>query len=467
MDVHLVDGTYELFRYHFLAGEPGPGAGGDGRGGAVGAGAGGRRGDPRGGRHRPRHRVVPQRPVAHLQDLGGHAAGAARPVPRSSRRPCGPPGFVVWAMVEVEADDAMASARGRGRRRRPGRPGASSARPTRTSASASSTAGWGSGTAARTSGSTPPASRSASACRPSRCPTSSPSSATPPTASRPPRGGGQVGGRRPSGAGATSRTSPPTRSTWDSNVRGAPKLNLTLQGAVVRGPAVPAHRHRRARPRRRHRRRLGVDRSGRPRSASLSSAARPSPTGPQGRRHRGEAVVNRPTNIVLALGSGGAPGLRPHRRHPGPRGAGLRASSASPGRRWVPWSAASTPPASSRSTPAWSVGLSQFDVLACLDVLAVGPRRHPGREDLRQGPRAPRRHPHRGPPHPLHGRRHRPPRPPGGVVPAGPARRRHPGVDRHPQRHHPRRPQRPAPGRRRPHEPDPGQPDAGVPWPTP
>ena len=78
MDVHLVDGTYELFRQHFGRPEPGP------YGAAIGV-LELDSGPVRGRRHtcrrglRPRHRVVPQRPVAGLQDERRDAARAARP----------------------------------------------------------------------------------------------------------------------------------------------------------------------------------------------------------------------------------------------------------------------------------------------------------------------------------------------------------------------------------------------------
>ena len=81
MRVHLVDGTYELFRYHFAmpshvtddgsGGRRHPGGGRD-RAAARRAGSDARR---RG--HRPRHRVVPQRPLGRLQVERGHAARAA------------------------------------------------------------------------------------------------------------------------------------------------------------------------------------------------------------------------------------------------------------------------------------------------------------------------------------------------------------------------------------------------------
>ena len=72
MKVHLVDGTYELFR-HFFGAPPHRNAAGQEvaavRGVLVlGARDAERRGHPRRGGHGPRDRVVPQRPVARLQD---------------------------------------------------------------------------------------------------------------------------------------------------------------------------------------------------------------------------------------------------------------------------------------------------------------------------------------------------------------------------------------------------------------
>ena len=92
MNVHLIDGTYELFR-HFYA-VP---AARDATGSEVGAVRGvlasvlahaRRRRHPRRRRHRPRHRVVPQRALARLQDRRGHRPGAAGRSSRCSRRRC-------------------------------------------------------------------------------------------------------------------------------------------------------------------------------------------------------------------------------------------------------------------------------------------------------------------------------------------------------------------------------------------
>ena len=90
MQVHLVDGTYELFRYFFALPSH---VTADGREvaatrGVVGIGA----ADPRGGRHprrrghRPRHRVVPQRPLAPATRRARASTRAARRSSRWSRR---------------------------------------------------------------------------------------------------------------------------------------------------------------------------------------------------------------------------------------------------------------------------------------------------------------------------------------------------------------------------------------------
>ena len=89
MLIHLVDGTYELFR-HFYAVPPAKDA--DGREVAAVRGVvgsmlgmlGGRRHARRRG-HRSRHRVVPQRALARLQDRRRHRAGAAGAVPPARR----------------------------------------------------------------------------------------------------------------------------------------------------------------------------------------------------------------------------------------------------------------------------------------------------------------------------------------------------------------------------------------------
>ena len=152
MDVHLVDGTYELFRYHFA-----PPTRTSTRGATIGvvgivlAAACERGRHPRRRRHRPRHRVVPQRPVARLQ---------------VDRRACRRELLAQFPLVEDGARGGrlhrVADGRVRGRRRAwrrrgcvaaaddRGRAGRSSARPTRTSASASAARSCSS-TGARTS----------------------------------------------------------------------------------------------------------------------------------------------------------------------------------------------------------------------------------------------------------------------------------------------------------------------------
>ena len=138
MLVHLVDGTYELFRhFHGLRRFTARGSAVRRRRGRAADGA----ADVRAGRdaprrrHRPRHRVVPQRPLARLQDRGRHRAGAARAVPSARGRARG------------DGRRRLADGRARGRRRaRLGGPhrraptGASrrsaSGRPTRTSRNA-------------------------------------------------------------------------------------------------------------------------------------------------------------------------------------------------------------------------------------------------------------------------------------------------------------------------------------------
>ena len=113
MIVHVLDGTYELFRHfyglrRFNKGKDKP----------LGAVAGvlhsvlemiEKGAHPHRRRHRPRDRVVPQRPLAGLQDRRGH-----RPALWAQFHPLEEAlvamGVVVWPMVELEADDALASA---------------------------------------------------------------------------------------------------------------------------------------------------------------------------------------------------------------------------------------------------------------------------------------------------------------------------------------------------------------------
>ena len=114
MEVHLVDGTYELFRHFF--GQP-PRASDDGE--EIGAARGvilsivGMLAD--GATHvgvATDHVIESFRNelVARLQDRGGHRPRAAIPVRDRSRRALDALGVTVWPMVELEADDALASA---------------------------------------------------------------------------------------------------------------------------------------------------------------------------------------------------------------------------------------------------------------------------------------------------------------------------------------------------------------------
>ena len=90
MEIHLIDGTYELFRHYYAV----PSArDADGRGGRrrprrrrLGARHDQPRRDPRRRRDRPRHRVVPQPALARLQDRRRHRARSARAVPAARRR---------------------------------------------------------------------------------------------------------------------------------------------------------------------------------------------------------------------------------------------------------------------------------------------------------------------------------------------------------------------------------------------
>ena len=110
MKVHLVDGTYELFRHFFGAPRTAPrrrgGRGRPGRG-RLGPAAAGRGRDARRRGHRPRHRVLSQRLWPGYKTGGRRPDLWPRPGPRGG---LGALGVLVWPMVEVEADDALASA---------------------------------------------------------------------------------------------------------------------------------------------------------------------------------------------------------------------------------------------------------------------------------------------------------------------------------------------------------------------
>ena len=129
-----------------------------------------------------------------------------------------------------------------------------------------------------------------SACRRRRSPTTSGSSATPPTAS-PASPAGAPRARRPcSPATATSRTSPTAPGSGTSpGCAARPSCRSPCAQDFAAGPAVPPHRHRRDRRRRRHRRRLGVDRAdARVRRLGASPSASPaSPSAPHAGPSRG------------------------------------------------------------------------------------------------------------------------------------------------------------------------------------
>ena len=130
-------------------------------------------------------------------------------------------GVAVWPMVEFEADDALASAAAVAAADRPRRAGdhlhaRQGPRPVR------GRQGRAARPAQARSCSTPTACARSSACRPSRSPTGSRSSATAPTAS--PASPASARSRRPrcSRASGTSRRSPTIPTAWDvAGVRGA------------------------------------------------------------------------------------------------------------------------------------------------------------------------------------------------------------------------------------------------------
>ena len=210
MDVHLVDGTYELFRYHFA-----PNNRDQDRGATIGVVGTLLQLVDDGATHlgvATDHVIESFRNDlwAGLQVVGRACPASCWRSSRSSSRPWRWPGFTVWPQVAFEADDGMAAGAvmaaadprvervdhlharqgPRAVRRRQGRP----ARPAQGRRS-----------------STPPGSRSGWASRPRRSPTCWRSWATRPTASRGCRAGAPSRRRRCCAGGATSRTSPPTR----------------------------------------------------------------------------------------------------------------------------------------------------------------------------------------------------------------------------------------------------------------
>ena len=201
--------------------------------------------DARRRRDRPRHRIVPQRSVARLQDR---------------RRASTPELLAQFPIARGRARGArrhgVGDGRVRGRRRaRVGRrgvaatttasTGCSSAPPTRTSASACEDP--------KVRAARPPPGPSVideagvretlrrRAAR--RSPTTSRSSATPPTAFPGLPGGARSRPPRCSPATSTSRRSPTTRGEWEVDVRGAAKLAATLARRTRGGGAVPRPRH--------------------------------------------------------------------------------------------------------------------------------------------------------------------------------------------------------------------------------
>ena len=253
MKVHLVDGTYELFRHLFaVPGHLDPtgievGAARGVVGSVLDDARGGR--DPRRRRHRPRDRVVPQRPLAGLQDRRGHGPRAARAVP-AARGGARALGVTVWPMVEHEADDALAP-RPRGRRGRPTR-----------RAGAHLHARQGPRPVRRRQRVVQLDRRRSEVHRRRR--RRARSSASPPESipdylgagrrhrrrlPRPARAGARSRPRPCSPATGTSRTSPTLPTDWDVDVRGAAKLAATLAAERDRRRPVQGARdaaHRRA-----------------------------------------------------------------------------------------------------------------------------------------------------------------------------------------------------------------------------
>ena len=264
MQVHLVDGTYELFR-QFLAPRPGhqgrrrrrgrrdPG----GRSASVLAHARGWRDPPRGG-DRSRHPVVPQRPLGRLQDRRGHRPRAVRPVPAARGR------------ARRDGRDGVGDGRARSRRRARDQRPRSRPRIARVEQAIICTPDKDLGQCVggkvvqldrrKESCSTPTACARSSACRPSRFPTTSRSWATAPTASPACRASARSRRPRCCAATGTSRRSPTTARHWDvAGLRSVDRLATTLAGGPRGRRPVQGARDAPHRRRRRHRRRLGVD----------------------------------------------------------------------------------------------------------------------------------------------------------------------------------------------------------------
>ena len=279
MRVHLVDGTYELFRQHFGASS----RHGDRHPYAAAAGVVGSTLDARPGRcHpcrrrlRPRHRELPQRHVARLQDQRGHAPGDPRPDPGGG---AGARGSRIRRVGDGRVRGRRRTRRGRHdrRRRRTGRTGADRHRRQGPLSVRRSAAGSSSSTVASARSSTRTASGRSSASGRRRSPTTSALSATPPTDSPACRVGAPRAPPSCSPGTATSSTSrrPPgsgmspacavrrscrrrCRRTWPTPCcsAGSPPSRPTSRSALsIRGagPARPTIRRRgrgdrRARP---------------------------------------------------------------------------------------------------------------------------------------------------------------------------------------------------------------------------
>ena len=219
MQVHGVDGTYELFRHYFALPEHLDAEGIDV--GAVRGVVGSVLGMLEGG---ATHVGVATDQVieSFRNDLWpGYKTGAGIdpvllaqfPVLEQALEALG---VAVWAMVEVEADDALGLGGGGGVRRRASRAGLDLYPRQGSRGNASSTRRSCSSTAVTTASTTKRASGPSSVSHRSRSPIISRWWVTPPTASRGCVGGERSRPRRCSRATSTSRRSPSTRTTGTS-----------------------------------------------------------------------------------------------------------------------------------------------------------------------------------------------------------------------------------------------------------
>ena len=169
MIVHLIDGTYELFR-HFYGIRRWNKGGDDPPFGAVAgvlhtvAADDGRRRHAPGCRDRSRHRVLPQRPLARLQDRRRHRSGALGAVPSARGRARRP-----WAWRYGRWWSSRPTTRSHPPRISPPRTSAwrrcASGRPTRISRNASSAIAWSRSIGRATRSATPTACAPSSASR--------------------------------------------------------------------------------------------------------------------------------------------------------------------------------------------------------------------------------------------------------------------------------------------------------------